>query len=398
MSFCESFGAYARQLRVVRGLGLRQVARQLGISAAYLSRVENDIEPPSGELIALMAGLYGVPVEEFTKRPTKRKVSAAAHGHTIQSSPELRALYRLGVRYDSEEIWDFIRKLLRDKGVPEREIESQLNSLRGELPRVSRASRDALFAAGARPRFLTKQRISQMAEALLERNGITRGTYEPPTPIEQLVESEPGVSYRIEALKCDTRGSALVLGLTRWGENGDRQIVVNSVLADSHRESDEHRFNFTLGHELFHAIEHLPRAKRETAAPLARTQVFLEMDYPKPRSAAERSVDRWVNEKTSARRLDTHEDWREWQANLFSASLLMPDWSVIAKFEERMGTQRLAAHSVHEARQLALHLAGEREFELGYFETGLAEEFAVSRHAMAIRLMQLGLVKEDSEK
>jgi hypothetical protein len=76
----------------------------------------------------------------------------------------------------------------------------------------------------------------------------------------------------------------------------------------------------------------------------------------------------------------------------------MPDWSVIAKFEERMGTQRLAAHSVHEARQLALHLAGEREFELGYFETGLAEEFAVSRHAMAIRLMQLGLVKEDSEK
>lgn len=48
------------------------------------------------------------------------------------------------------------------------------------------------------------------------------------------------------------------------------------------------------------------------------------------------------------------------------------------------------------ARQLALQLAGEREFESDYSETSLADQFAVSRHAMAIRLMQ-GLVDEGSQ-
>jgi len=64
-----------------------------------------------------------------------------------------------------------------------------------------------------------------------------------------------------------------VLGLTGWDEGGNRQIVINSVLADRQWESEEHRFNFTLGHELFHAIEHLPRVPREAVAPLARIQV-----------------------------------------------------------------------------------------------------------------------------
>ncbi len=398
MSTKLSFGTFARQARIAKGLGLRQVARELGISAAYLSRVENDVEPPSGELIAGMAALYGVSVEELTRRAVKPRISAAAHGHTLQSSPELRALYRLGVQLDSDVIEDFIRRLLREKGVPEREIESELSSLKDELPRVSSASRDGLFAAEVRPRFLTKTQIAQMARDVLERNGHTPETYEPPTLIECLVENEPGISYRIEKLKCDKRGSPVVLGLTRWDEYGNRQIVVNSILADSRRESDAHRFNFTLGHELFHAIEHLPRAKRDSTAPLARMQVYLEMDQKKPNSVAEKAVNHWVNDKIGGRNLNTHEDWREWQANVFAASLLMPEWSVIAEFRKRMGSLRITAETVRDARQLALHVAGEREFESGFFERSLAGAFAVSRQAMAIRLMQLGLVKgEDSE-
>ncbi len=398
MSLQLSFGSYARKARVAKGLGLRQVARELKISAAYLSRVENDVEPPSGELIAGMARLYDISVEDLTKRAVKPRVSAAAHGHAMQSSPELRALYRLGVQYDSHVIQDFIRKLLKEKGVPEREIESQLNSLRDELPRISSASRDGLFAAEVRPRFLTKERIARMASELLERNGLTPETYEPPTQIERLVENEAGISYRIEELNCDKRGAPLVLGLTRWGENGDRQIVVNSILADSSLETDEHRFNFTLGHELFHAIEHLPRARAGTAAPLARMQVFLEMEYKKPHSVAERAVKRWVSDKPGGRVLNTHEDWREWQANRFAAALLMPEWAVIAKFRVRTGIETMTADSVQDARELALHVAGEREFESGFFERSLAGAFAVSRQAMAIRLMQLGLVKEEDSE
>jgi transcriptional regulator with XRE-family HTH domain len=37
-----SFGTYIRSLRLLRGFGLRELARQLGISAPYLSDLEKD--------------------------------------------------------------------------------------------------------------------------------------------------------------------------------------------------------------------------------------------------------------------------------------------------------------------------------------------------------------------
>ncbi len=394
----ESFGSFLRAARIKAGLGLRQVARKIGISAAHLSRVENNLIDPSGELMANMARLYQIGMEELTRRASKPRASAAAHGHTVQASPELRALYRLGTQLEAADIEDLIRKMLRERGVTESEIERQLASLKSELPRVAKSVRDGLFAAEAKPRFLTKKRITDMAYQKLYGSGLTEENYQPPTPVELLVENETGVLYRIEKLKCDKRGNPLVLGLTGWDENGDRQIVINSLLADSRRESDEHRFNFTLGHELFHAVEHLPRVPRDAVAPLARIQVadavFVDLDSAKLRSPAEKAVKSWAKNGAGPRDLVTDEDWREWQANVFASALLMPHWAVAAEFQVRLDDEEMVVDASRNPREAALDVAGEEFFGEKFHRHSLAELFGVSRQAMAIRLLELGLVKE----
>jgi transcriptional regulator with XRE-family HTH domain len=394
-----SFGSFAKNARLKAGFGLRQVARKISISAAYLSRVENGMDDPSGELMADLARLYNIPIEDLTSRATKPKASAAAHGHSMQASPELRALYRLGAQFEPADIEELIRNFLRGKGETDRDIEKQLAQLKSELPRVAKSVRDGLFAAEAKPRFLSKQRITDMAYEILKRNGITQENYVAPTPVELVVENEPGVLYRIEKLKCDTHGNPLVLGLTGWDECGNRQIVINSVLADSNRDSEEHRFNFTLGHELFHAIEHLPRVPKDAVAPLARVRVcdavFVDKVETKSRSVAERAVNTWSNNAKGPRVLSTDEDWREWQANVYSSALLMPAWAVTGQFRLRFGAETIVVSEGENPREVALLAAGERVFASDISEQSLADLFAVSRQAMAIRLIELGLVKED---
>jgi Zn-dependent peptidase ImmA (M78 family) len=394
----DTFGSFIRAARIQAGLGLRQAAREIGISAAHLSRVENDLMAPSGKLMDNMARLYKVATEEFTRRGSKPRASAAAHGHAIQASPELRALYRLGTTLEAADIEELIRNMLRERGVDESDIEKQLASLKSELPRVAKSVRDGLFAAEAKPRFLTKQKIANMAYEKLLASGFSEQSYQPPTPIELLVDNEADILYRIEKLKADKRGNPLVLGLTGWDEAGHRQIVINTLLADSARDSDGHRFNFTLAHELFHAVEHLPRVPRDAAAPLARIQisdaVFVDRDSSKPRSPAEKAVNSWAKNSAGPRDLVTDEDWREWQANAFASALLMPHWAVTAEFHARFGDEEIVVGVPRNPRDAALDFAGEK-FTAGKFSRqSLAELFGVSRQSMAIRLLELGMVKE----
>ncbi len=392
----ETFGAFVKAARLKKGLGLRQVAREFDTPAAYLSRVENDIEAPSGELIAQMAQRYQVPVEVLTPLVARPNSTATAYGHILQTTPELRALYRLGTQLDTTIIDELLRRALKKQGTSEAEIEKTLSTLKSELPRVANSAREGLFAAEARPRFLSKQAIARMADKLLARSGLSENNYTPPTPVEILVENEPGVLYRIDELKCDKYRNPLVLGLTGWDHRGERQIVVNSILADSNRESDAHRFNFTLAHELFHAVEHLPRVPKETIPPLARMQVFIDAEHARRQSAAEKAVKSWANNGIGPRGLSTNEDWREWQANTFAASLLMPSWAVVREFRQRIGADKIEVSVPNNGREAALVLAGERIFDSTIYEQSLAELFDVSRQAMAIRLLQLELVQEVS--
>ena len=388
----SKFGGFAKKARLTKEIGLREAARRMRISAAYLSRVENGIDVPSGELIHKMSELYDVSIDELAEKTPKTKASAVAHGHAMRAIPELRALYRLRGQLDPDLIEDVIRKVLLGMGTPEEDIEKEVASLKLELPRMKGGDQEDLLALKAKPRFLTGKKIADMAYQVLARNGLAHESYAPPTPIELLVDNEPEISYKIDKLSCDKHGAPLVLGLTGWDDNGQRQIILNSVLADSRRISDEYRFNFTLAHELFHALEHLPRIPKEAVSPLARMELFVNLAQSHP-SPAERAVSRWVR-AAHPRRLTTHEDWREWQANTFASALLMPEWAVKAEFATRTGCEIVSVDPTDSLREAALAFADERVFGTDIYDHGLAELFAVSRQAMAIRLLQLGLLQE----
>lgn len=395
----RKFGRFVKEKRITLGLTLRKAAQELGVSAAYVSRVENGEEKPSGPLIAGMSRLYGVPVLELTKlADASEQSTASAHGQSVQSRPELRALYRLGNQYDAETIDRLLRTFLENEGITdEAEIERKLRELKSEFPRIAKGT-DDLLAAHATPRFLTKRAVANLAYSFLARHGLSADSYAPPTEVEMLVEMEPGIEYRVDRLKCTKRGDPVVLGLSCWSADGNRQVIINSVLADSRRATDVHRFNFTLGHELFHAIEHLPRTRsalslnRVAAADGLEEIVFVEVLRPGriQRSPAERAVKAWV-QSGKQRRLLTGEDWREWQANTFAAALLMPEWAVEPEFEKRVGKPVLVTDA--DSKEVALQVAGENLFGDVVYEQSLADKFAVSRQAMAIRLLDLGLVK-----
>lgn len=55
------FGEMVRDMREARGVSLRQFARRLDISPAYLSRVERcDVPPPSEKRIEVIAAQLGI--------------------------------------------------------------------------------------------------------------------------------------------------------------------------------------------------------------------------------------------------------------------------------------------------------------------------------------------------
>jgi transcriptional regulator with XRE-family HTH domain len=392
----SDFGPFARAKRLSVNVGLREAARAMGVSATYLSRVENNIDPPSPDLINLMAKLYGVTVEDLTSHAKNRSATAAAHGRAIQNSAELRAFYRVVSRLDPEEIDRVLREILKSKGHSDEEIEGELIQLKEELPRLSKGQED-LLASHVHPRRLSARRIAKRAESMLASFGLNHESYFPPTPIERLAESTAGIRYRVDRLTCKKSGEPLVLGLTGWNDQGEREITMNGVLADSQKSSDEARFNFTLAHELFHAIEHLPLMPVENGLTIARAGV-VDISFDKPlrirMSNAERAVSTWAANEAGPRILLTDEDWREWQANTFSTALLMPGWAVVREFSRRSGEDYVELQDGENIRERALEIAGAYLAGDTVYSRSLCELFGVSRQAMAIRLIQLRLVRE----
>lgn len=52
-----SFGKHLKSLREARGLSLRKLAAEVGVTASYLSQVESDsVKPPSENMVKKLAG------------------------------------------------------------------------------------------------------------------------------------------------------------------------------------------------------------------------------------------------------------------------------------------------------------------------------------------------------
>ena len=61
-----SFGSILRERRTELSIGLTDMAERLGISAAYWSRVERDLEsPPRDQLIERAAAILGVQMDDL---------------------------------------------------------------------------------------------------------------------------------------------------------------------------------------------------------------------------------------------------------------------------------------------------------------------------------------------
>ncbi len=60
------FGAYVRQERERREIGLREMAKKIGVSPTYLSKVERDEFPPAAEdKVRKIAEIFDIDVDEL---------------------------------------------------------------------------------------------------------------------------------------------------------------------------------------------------------------------------------------------------------------------------------------------------------------------------------------------
>jgi HTH-type transcriptional regulator, competence development regulator len=77
----RSFGAVIRQVREVRGLSAVEAARAAGISAAYLSKLENDaVKKPSPHVLHQLGEALTVPYDELM-RLSGYRVPGVDRGH-----------------------------------------------------------------------------------------------------------------------------------------------------------------------------------------------------------------------------------------------------------------------------------------------------------------------------
>ena len=62
----EKFGAFIRREREAKEIGLREMAKKIGVSPAYLSKVERDeFPPPAEDKVRKIAGILGLDADEL---------------------------------------------------------------------------------------------------------------------------------------------------------------------------------------------------------------------------------------------------------------------------------------------------------------------------------------------
>ena len=67
-----NLGQKIRQLRKEKGLSLNKLAESAGVSAAYLSQLENDVsKQPSAEILLKIASALGTTIADLLDRPVR---------------------------------------------------------------------------------------------------------------------------------------------------------------------------------------------------------------------------------------------------------------------------------------------------------------------------------------
>ena len=91
----RSFGETIREMRAAQEMGLRAAAERLGISPAYLSRIERGKErPPKPELVKRLAVLLGGDPDMLFRLAESTDPELADYIHQIPDVPEFLRVAR----------------------------------------------------------------------------------------------------------------------------------------------------------------------------------------------------------------------------------------------------------------------------------------------------------------
>lgn len=167
-----------------------------------------------------------------------------------------------------------------------------------------------------------------------------------------------------------------VLGFSDTAQRilGATNLKKRVILIDMSLQQDEHKFNFTLAHELGHLSLHRN----------------LEFEYDESSiNPPLETINEFPAEKTG---LNSEQEWVEWQANAYASSLLMPETifrAAIISQQKKMGIGKWGKIFVDEQPC--------NQADFFSMLTHLRDFFKVSRTAIEYRLKRLNLI-EDKRK
>ncbi len=216
--------------------------------------------------------------------------------------------------------------------------------------------------------WLDKAQIEQEAQNLLSAwSAFREETVKPPIPVEAIIEKYLGITLGYDELD-QTLGIPGVLGAT-WVK--EKRMVINSSLLDG----VEGRITFTCGHEIGHWILH--------------RRYFLEQFTRFDERGDHGSCAIICRTSASKQR-------GEWQADHFSACLIMPEREVRDAYEKAFGQRALILYNERSCfgryNRIALDPALDTVKEIAQEVIDLGDFTNVSREAMVCRLHELGLL------
>jgi Zn-dependent peptidase ImmA (M78 family) len=193
----------------------------------------------------------------------------------------------------------------------------------------------------------------------------------PPIPVEAIVEKYLGITLEYDQLE-DMLGIPDVLGAT-WV--GKKRMVINSSLLDGH----EGRLIFTCGHEVGHWVLH-------------RKYIFDQ--------AAKSHDSNSGNNPAIVCRVSASKTKAEWQADCFSACLIMPGLAVRGAFHKVFGEDPLVIHNRHSCfgrnNPMVLDPSLDTAHQIAKYVMDAGQFENVSKEAMTYRLEDLGLLVNET--
>ena len=107
----EKFGAFIRRERERKEIGLREMAKMIGVSPTYMSKVERDeFPPPAEDKVRAIANIIGCDVDELLA--LAGRVSSDVTDIIKRRPVELAALLRTtkGFRPNNSPVWPAKRR------------------------------------------------------------------------------------------------------------------------------------------------------------------------------------------------------------------------------------------------------------------------------------------------